>query len=146
MPIFVLARAISSSDEKVVNGGAKTGQDTAIINITSLNDTPDADIAPASYAATENVALSLENNGLSVLDVDSGLAAITAILSVDSGTLDVNAGCNLQQLELLIIELEYTSFGNVENPLTASTADLTAERYLLDRSNEFSGFSFLDDL
>src|SRR5207249_3431055 len=69
-----------------------SNNDTATINITAVNDAPVATITPTSYAATEQVALSLKNNGLSVSDVDAGSASITVTLSVGEGTLNVTAG------------------------------------------------------
>jgi hypothetical protein len=72
-------------------GGAKTAQDTAIISITAVNDAPTA-TAPPSYAATEQTALDLKNNGLGVGDADSGNAIITVTLSVTEGILTVTAG------------------------------------------------------
>ena len=47
---------------------------------------------PASYAATEQVSLTLHGTGLSIADADAGGADVTATLSVVSGTLTVNAG------------------------------------------------------
>jgi hypothetical protein len=73
-------------------GGPLAANDTATINIAAVNDAPSATIAPASYAATEQVNLTLHGTGLSVGDVDAGGANVTATLSVVSGTLTVGAG------------------------------------------------------
>ena len=56
-----------------------------------MNDAPTA-TAPASYAATEQVALSLASASLTVFDVDSLGAVETVTLSVVSGTLSATAG------------------------------------------------------
>ncbi len=74
------------------SGGAKTGSDTATINISAVNDAPTATITPATYAATEQTSLTLHGTGLSIADVDAGSASVTATLSVVSGTLTVTAG------------------------------------------------------
>ena len=74
------------------SGGAKTGSDTATINITAVNDAPIATITPATYAATEQTSLTLHGTGLTIADVDAGSASVTATLSVVSGTLTVTAG------------------------------------------------------
>ena len=51
-----------------------------------------ATITPPSYSATEQTALNLKNNGLSVSDVDSLGGTETVTLSVTEGTLTVAAG------------------------------------------------------
>ena len=58
---------------------------------------PRATITPATYAATEQVGLTLHGTGLSIADADAGGADITATLSVVSGTLTVNAGDHRRQ-------------------------------------------------
>ena len=73
-------------------GGTLTGSDTATINISAVNDAPTATITPATYAATEQVALTLKNTGLSISDVDAGAGSMTVTLSVTEGTLTVTAG------------------------------------------------------
>ena len=73
-------------------GGTLTGSDTATINITAVNDAPMATITPATYAATEQVALTLKNTGLSISDVDAAAGSMTVTLSVTEGTLTVTAG------------------------------------------------------
>ena len=73
-------------------GGTLTGNDTATINITAVNDAPTATISPASYAATEQVALTLHGTGLAIADVDAGVAAVRATLSVVSGIINTAAG------------------------------------------------------
>ena len=78
-----------------INGGNtafSSATDTADITITAVNDAPVATITPPSYSATEQVALNLKNNGLSVSDVDAGAGSVTVTLSVDEGTLNVTAG------------------------------------------------------
>jgi hypothetical protein len=79
-------------DGGATGGGALTGGDTATINITPVNDAPVATITPATYAATENAALSLKNNGLSVSDIDGNNGTETVTLSVTGGILNVTAG------------------------------------------------------
>ena len=73
-------------------GGTLTGSDTATINITAVNDAPTATITPATYAATEQVALTLHGTGLSIADIDAGGAAVRATVSVTSGILTAAAG------------------------------------------------------
>jgi hypothetical protein len=73
-------------------GGALIGTDTSIINITAANDAPVATITPTSYSATEQVNLSLKNNGLAVSDVDGNSGNETVTLSVTEGTLTIGAG------------------------------------------------------
>ena len=51
-----------------------------------------ATITPASYAKTEQVALNLKNNGLSISDVDAGSGSMSVTLAVTEGTLTVTAG------------------------------------------------------
>ncbi len=48
-------------------GGALVSTATSTINITAVNDAPVATITPASYSNTEQVALNLKNNGLSII-------------------------------------------------------------------------------
>ena len=57
-----------------------------------MNDAPAATITPASYAATEQVALTLHGTGLSVADVDAGAASVRATVSVVSGIINAAAG------------------------------------------------------
>jgi 6-phosphogluconolactonase (cycloisomerase 2 family) len=73
-------------------GGAQTGTDTSTINITAVNDAPVATITPTSYSATEQVNLSLKNNGLAVSDVDGNSGNETVTLSVTEGTLTLGTG------------------------------------------------------
>jgi autotransporter-associated beta strand protein/VCBS repeat-containing protein len=79
-------------DDRSNTGGILSATGTATINITPVNNAPIAMIAPASYAATEQTALSLKNNGLSVSDVDGNLGVVTVRLSVSEGSLTVTAG------------------------------------------------------
>ena len=79
------------------NGNTGTGGDlvsvaTSTINITAVNDAPVATITPVSYAATEQVSLTLKNAGLSISDVDAGSGSMTVTLAVTEGTLNVTAG------------------------------------------------------
>ena len=73
-------------------GGDLVSVDTSTINITAVNDAPVATITPASYAATEQMALTLKNTGLSISDVDAGSGSMTVTLAVTEGTLTVTAG------------------------------------------------------
>ena len=73
-------------------GGALVSVDTATINITAVNDAPTATITPATYAATEQTALTLKGTGLSISDVDAGSGSMTVTLAVTEGTLNVTAG------------------------------------------------------
>jgi hypothetical protein len=83
---------LAINDNGNTGGGALTGSDTATINITAVNDAPVATITPTSYGATENVALSLKNNGLAVSDIDGNSGSETVTLSVGEGVLNVTAG------------------------------------------------------
>ena len=74
------------------SGGAQSGSANVTINIGAVNDAPTATITPATYAATEQMSLTLHGTGLSIADVDAGGASVTATLSVVSGTLTVSAG------------------------------------------------------
>ena len=65
---------------------------TATINITAVNDAPVATITPVSYAATEQVGLTLKGTGLSISDVDAARGTMTVTLAVAEGTLNVTAG------------------------------------------------------
>ena len=51
-----------------------------------------ATITPVSYAATEQTAVSLKNNGLSISDADAGSSSMTVTLAVTEGTLAITAG------------------------------------------------------
>ena len=73
-------------------GGDLVSIDTSTINITAVNDAPVATITPTSYAATEQTALTLKNNGLSISDVDAGSGSMSVTLAVTEGTLTVTAG------------------------------------------------------
>jgi hypothetical protein len=75
-----------------VDDGATTGTDTSIINITAVNDAPFSTITPTNYSATEQVNLSLKNNGLAVSDIDGSAGSETVTLSVAEGVLNVTAG------------------------------------------------------
>src|SRR5258707_1388746 len=79
------------------NGNIRTGGDlvsvdTATINITAVNDAPVATITPVSYAATEQTAVTLKNNGLAISAVDAGSGSMTVTLAVTEGTLTLTAG------------------------------------------------------
>ena len=81
------------------NGGtANSGADTTTLSIGStlavaaVNDVPVATIIPATYATTEQVALTLKNTGLSISDVDAASGSMTVTLSVTEGALTVTAG------------------------------------------------------
>jgi hypothetical protein len=79
-------------DNGNTGGGDLSANDTASINITAVNDTPNAVLGTDPYAATENVALDIKNTGMSVSDVDALGAAEVATLSVTQGVLDITAG------------------------------------------------------
>ncbi len=51
-----------------------------------------ATITPTSYAATEQVSVSLKNNGLSIADTDAASSSMTVTLAVTEGTLAITAG------------------------------------------------------
>ena len=74
------------------SGAFSSSSDTASLVVTAVNDAPVATITPLTYAATEQVNLTLHGTGLSVADVDAGAASLTATLSVGSGILTVGAG------------------------------------------------------
>ena len=73
-----------------LSGTATSEQDsdTVSITVTAVNDAPVATITPASYAKTEQAALNLKNNGLSISDVDAGSGSMTVTLAVDRGHAD----------------------------------------------------------
>ncbi len=79
-------------DNGNTGGGDLSSTDTAILNITQVNNAPVATITPASYSATENVGLDLKNNGLVVSDLDGNAGSETVTLSVTEGVLNVTAG------------------------------------------------------
>ena len=54
------------------SGGAQSGSANVTINIGAVNDAPTATITPATYAATEQVGLTLHGTGLSIADADAG--------------------------------------------------------------------------
>jgi hypothetical protein len=83
---------LAIDDGGATGGGPLSGSDTATINITAVNDAPVATITPASYSATENVALSLKNNGLAVSDIDGNSGSETVTLAVTDGILNVTTG------------------------------------------------------
>ncbi len=74
------------------SGGGLTDTVTQTVNVTAVNDAPVATITPTSYSATEQVNLSLKNNGLAVSDVDGEAGSETVTLSVTEGNLTLNAG------------------------------------------------------
>jgi hypothetical protein len=78
----------------IVNDGALNSISRSIaISMTALNDAPTATITPLSYSATEQTNLILHGTGLSIADVDAGVATnIVATLSVDEGALTVVPG------------------------------------------------------
>ena len=78
-------------DGNTGTGGDLVSSDTATINITAVNDAPVATITPASYAATEQTALTLTGTGLSISDVDAGSGSMSVTLAVTEGTLNVTA-------------------------------------------------------
>ena len=73
-------------------GGALTATGSTTVSITAVNDAPTATIVPASYAANEQVALTLQGTGLSIADIDAGNAVVQATLSVGYGVLTVASG------------------------------------------------------
>ena len=79
-------------DGGVANGGVEFDQSasTFTLNVTAVNDAPVVAL-PATYSATEQVALSLKGS-MTVADVDAGSGTLTATLSVTAGILNVVAG------------------------------------------------------
>jgi ELWxxDGT repeat protein/VCBS repeat-containing protein len=77
-----------------VGGASSAAGSTTTIDITALNNAPVAVTPSSDYSATEQTDLSLWNTGLSVSDVDGGVApeSETATLSVGEGILTVTAG------------------------------------------------------
>ena len=73
-------------------GNSEQDTDTVSITITAVNDAPVATITPVSYAATEQTAVSLKANGLSISDADAGSSSMTVTLAVTEGTLAITAG------------------------------------------------------
>ena len=76
----------------VSDGIAAPVATTASLDITPVNDAPVAANTHGPYGATEQVALTLKNTGLSISDADAGGGAVTVTLSVGEGTLTVGAG------------------------------------------------------
>jgi hypothetical protein len=79
------------------NGNTGTGGDlsasaNSTIDITAVNDAPNASMTTDPYAATEQVALNLKNTGMSVSDVDALGGVEVATLSVTQGVLNITAG------------------------------------------------------
>ena len=74
------------------SGGALSGSDSATINISAVNDAPEATIVATGYVAAEQTPLVLSGTGLSIADVDAGTTSVTAMVSVVSGTLTATAG------------------------------------------------------
>jgi parallel beta-helix repeat protein len=75
------------------DGGSGSNVGTTRVTIAAVNDAPIADIAAASYAATENVTLTLHGTGMSVADIDALPASIMTVqLSSISGLLSATAG------------------------------------------------------
>ncbi len=91
-PAASVTLTLAIDDGGNTGGGSLTANDTATINITPVNDAPVATVTPASYSATENVTLSLKNNGLAVSDIDGNSGSETATLAVTDGILNVTAG------------------------------------------------------
>jgi hypothetical protein len=84
--------SLTIHDNGNTGGGDLSSTDTAILNITQVNDAPVATITRTSYAATENVSLDLKNNGLAVSDLDGNAGSETVTLSVAEGVLNVTPG------------------------------------------------------
>ncbi|WP_461175385.1 DUF4347 domain-containing protein, partial [Uliginosibacterium flavum] len=71
------------------SGGAKTGSDTASINITAINDAP-TNTVPGAQATDEDTALvfsSGNGNRIQIADVDAASGSMQITLSVTNGTL-----------------------------------------------------------
>ena len=83
---------LTFNDGGNTGGGGLTDAVTQIVHVTAVNDAPVSTITPTSYSATEQVNLSLKNNGLAVSDVDGNSGTETITLSVTEGTLTVGAG------------------------------------------------------
>ena len=118
------------------NGNTGTGGDlvstaTSTINITAVNDAPVATITPASYSNTEQVALNLKNNGLSISDADAGSGSMTVTLAVTEGTLSVTAGTSGATV---------TNSGSSSVTITGTVAQVNA----LLNSNATSTVSYVD--
>ncbi len=118
------------------NGNTGTGGDlvstaTSTINITAVNDAPVATITPASYSNTEQVALNLKNNGLSISDADAGSGSMTVTLAVTEGTLTVTAGTSGAVV---------TNSGSSSVTITGTVAQVNA----LLNSNATSTVSYVD--
>jgi hypothetical protein len=84
---------ISTSDQgNSGTGGALSATSNVDVTAVAVNDAPSAAIVLASYAATEQVSLTLSGTGLSVGDVDAGTDTVKVGVSVVSGTLTAGAG------------------------------------------------------
>ncbi|MES3003128.1 MAG: VCBS domain-containing protein, partial [Pseudomonadota bacterium] len=77
----------------VVNDGLDNSVSRSVtVGMTAVNDAPVATITPTTYAATEQVAMTLKNTGLSISDVDAASGSMTVTLSVTEGKLTVTTG------------------------------------------------------
>ncbi|MBL8435402.1 MAG: VCBS domain-containing protein, partial [Zoogloea sp.] len=72
--------------------GGTSNTVSGTLTIVPANDAPVVAITPASYAATEQVVLTLSGTGMSVSDADAGTAVLRATLTVASGALSAGAG------------------------------------------------------
>lgn len=80
----------------VVNDGSlNSAVNNVTIEMNAVNDAPTANIANATYSATEQTNLTLATNGVSlgsIGDIDAGSNEISTTLSVTQGILTVTAG------------------------------------------------------
>ncbi|MGQ0598680.1 tandem-95 repeat protein, partial [Aquabacterium sp.] len=74
------------------SGGTLTSSDTAVINITAVNDAPTVAITAPSYTVVEAQSVLLHNTGLSVADPDGNSTSVQVTLSADIGTITIAAG------------------------------------------------------
>ncbi|WP_290689202.1 Ig-like domain-containing protein [Aquabacterium sp.] len=74
------------------SGGTLTGSDTAVINLTAVNDAPTVAITAPSYTVVEAQSVMLHNTGLSVTDPDGNSTSVQVTLSADIGVITIAAG------------------------------------------------------
>ena len=119
------------------NGNTGTGGDlvsvaTSTINITAVNDAPVATITPASYANTEQMALNLKNNGLSI----SGRGCRLRLHERDAGGDRGHAECDRRHSGAVV-----TNSGTSSVTITGTVAQVNA----LLNTNATSTVSYVDN-
>jgi VCBS repeat-containing protein len=76
---------------KANDGTADSNVATVSLSVSAVNDAPVV-VAPGSFSATEQTALSLSNGSIQLTDIDAGSGVIAASLQVNDGSLTIDAG------------------------------------------------------